>query len=52
MKVIFLDVAIKIMNGRLSTGLYSQRICSERKDLNSCVKDLKGWLLRRGILIE
>ena len=25
-----------------------RRICSERKDLKSHVKDLKGWFLRRG----
>ena len=27
-----------------------RRICSERKDLKSRVKDLKGWFLRRGYL--
>ena len=79
MKVNFLDVVIKIKNGRLSTDLYSKpvdshqylhynschpehikksiiysqtlrlrRICSERKDLKSHVRDLKGWFLRRG----
>ena len=79
MKVNFLDVVIKIKNGRLSTDFYSKpvdshqylhynschpenikksiiysqtlrlrRICSERKDLKSHVRDLKGWFLRRG----
>ena len=79
MKVNFLDVVIKIKNGRLSTDLYSKpvdshqylhynschpehikksiiysqtlrlrRICSEKKDLKSHVRDLKGWFLRRG----
>ena len=79
MKVNFLNVVIKIKNGRISTDLYSKpvdshqylhynschpehikksiiysqtlrlrRICSERKDLKSHVRDLKGWFLRRG----
>ena len=79
MKVNFLDVVIKIKNGRLSTDLYSKpvnshqylhynschpehikksiiysqtlrlrRICSERKDLKSHGRELKGWFLRRG----
>ena len=79
MKVNFLNVVIKIKNGRLSTDLYSKpvdshqylhynschpehikksiiysqtlrlrRRCSERKDLKSHVRDLKGWFLRRG----
>ena len=31
-----------------SQTLRLRRICSERKDLKSHVKDLKGWFLRRG----
>ena len=33
-----------------SEALRLRRICSERKDLKSRVKDLKGWFLRRGYL--